>query len=371
MKRASKTEEARQKADFVKQYIAEYAEGLAQKSEVKKARETVGYLAKQEFSLERFEEIAQKFANRKWIPTYKGKKGKYTERRVNLMLSDLHYGADLDPRLTNFRYGTVEESRRTAGIMAEVIDYKRQYRHETELDIHLLGDIIQGKIHDPQSTPALTIQIDRALHCLIHAIEVAATEFKKVRVFCAVGNHGRDPARHVDRALQDKYDSHEFRMYRSLYFAFRKVPNVEIITPTRAFYIYDQFGMKGCMTHGDTIFNPGMPSKVIDVGSLRKQINDFKVSSPERRDVILFGMGHVHTAMDVDIGGSTVITNGCLIPTDEYALSIGLFETPCKQQLWETVSGHMFGDHRKLDVGVSHDKDASLDKLIPVWEPLP
>lgn len=367
----SKSELLNQNAGLVQGFVKAHMGELAERGLVKENRATLTYLAKQEFSAERFEQIAQRFAARRFVPTYKGKKAKHTERRLNIMLSDLHYGADLDPRLVQFPYGPVEESRRTAGIVAEVIDYKRQYRGETELDVHLLGDLIQGKIHDPQNAAVLTVQIDRALHCLVHAIEVFAREFKKVRVMCSVGNHGRDAHRHVDRALTDKYDSNEFRLYRALYYAFRKVPNVEVITPTRAFYLYDTFDDLGCMTHGDTVFNPGYPGKVIDVGSLKKQINEFKLAQPEGQRIKVFGMGHVHTAMDVDISGSTVITNGCLIPTDEYAQSVGIFETPCKQQLWEAVRGHPFGDHRKLDTGRFHDEDPELDKLIPTWEPLP
>ncbi len=363
-------EEALKREALIQQWIRDRADTLESKVVQKSNRKTLDYVAAQEVALARQEEIARRFSERKFTPEYKGKKSRHTERKLNVILSDLHYGADLDPKLVNFRYGPLEESRRTAAVVAQVADYKRQYRHETELHVHLIGDIIQGKLHDIQNAADLTTQSDRALHCLIYGIEFLATEFKKVIVTTSVGNHGRDAQRHPERAMQDKYDSNEFRIYRALKYRFEKVPNVEFHTPMRGFYVYDQFGMLGVMTHGDTIFNPGYPGKIINIEKLHQQINKFKLSRPEYNSIKLVGMGHVHTAMDVDIDGTMVVTNGCLIPNDEYAQSIGIFNTPCRQQLWETVDGHMFGDHRLLKIGPTHDADASLDKIVPVWRGL-
>lgn len=355
---------------LVKQVLQARAEAMAERVAKKGDRSAADYLAKQEFALERMEAISKRFSQRTWIPKYKGKKAKHVERKLNLILSDLHYGADLDPKLVTFPYFAVQESRRTAFICAQAADYKRQYRAETELDIHLIGDIIQGKLHDVQNSADLTEQYDRALHSLIYGIEFLATEFRKVTVRTSVGNHGRDVSRHPERAMQDKYDSNEFRIYRALKYRFAKVPNIQMETPMRGFYRYEQFGMHGVMTHGDTIFNPGYPGRLINTQGLEGQINKFKMAHPDNAEAQLFGFGHVHTAMDVMIGGNTVITNGCLIPTDEYAQSIGIYQTPCSQQLWETVPGHMFGDHRRLDIHPSVDSDKSLSRIVPVWESL-
>lgn len=366
----SKRDERLREEALVQKVLQSRRDEMTAKANDKSSRLAVDYLAKQEFALERMEKISERFSKRTWIPKYQGKKTKYVERRVNLILSDLHYGSDLDPKLVTFPYFAVQEARRTAAVCAQVADYKRQYRAETELEIHLIGDIIQGKLHDIQNAADLTRQYDRALHCLIYGIEFLATEFRKVIVRTSVGNHGRDAQRHPERAMQDKYDSNEFRIYRAMKYRFAHVPNIEMHTPMRGYYMYDQFGMKGVMTHGDTIFNPGYPGKMVDVQKLSTQINAFKLAHPQNQEAQLFGMGHVHTAMDVAVGSNTIVTNGCLIPTDEYAQSIGIYNTQCSQQLWETVPGHMFGDHRVLRVGKTHDDDSSLDKIIPTWKDL-
>jgi hypothetical protein len=363
-------EERRKREAEVAAFVKERQLELADKASFKDNRLATEYLAKQEFVLERFEKIASKISSRNFVPDYKGKKGKAIQRIVNAQWSDLHFGADLDPRLTPFAYGETEERRRFAGVCAQLADYKRQYRAESSLHIHLIGDVIQGKLHDPQANAILTEQVDRASHHIVHGLDFLSSEYQEIIVDTSVGNHGRDVSRHPERATNDKYDSVEFRLYRLLYWTFRNHPRIKIRTPIRAFYLYDQFGMKGLMTHGDTIFNPGYPNRAIHVEALQNQINRYLVAGGhETLDVKLFGFGHVHVPMSMRLpGGQVLLTNGALIPSDEYAISIGIFNAPCSQNLWEAVPGYLFGDHRWMDVNSSHDQDKSLDKIIPPWK---
>jgi hypothetical protein len=360
----------REKDSLVRQYINDRVLSLQGRNDSRINKQTLDLLAKHELFLRREEKLAEKFAQRSWIPTYKGKKTKYVERKLNLLISDTHYGADLDPRLVQYPYGPVEESRRTASVGAQVADYKRQYRPQTTLNVHILGDIISGKLHDVQNGANLTEQIDRALHHNIHLLEFLATEFREVNVRTSVGNHGRDTSRHQDRVMQDKFDSHEFRLYRAIKWAMKKVPNVKMEVPMRGYYVVDQFGMKSMFTHGDTILQPGYPGKSINTGKLKTQANEFCLSAPEYKDTKLFAVGHVHQSTSTQAGSATIVTNGCLLPGDEFSQSIGIFGSTCSQWLWETVDGHIFGDSRRLEVGPDQDKDVSLDKIIPLWEGL-
>jgi hypothetical protein len=365
----NKQERARTEAEFVQQYVNNRARSLLEGGEVKVERKTANEMAMRELFLRREEKLAEKFSRRTWIPTYKGKKTKYVERHLNLLLSDLHYGANLDSRLVQYPYLADDESQRTASIVVQTADYKRQYRKETVLNVHILGDILQGKLHDVQNGAALTEQIDRALHHLVHALEFLATEFRMVYVRTSVGNHGRDTARHGDRVLQDKWDSNEFRLYRAIKWALKKVPNIKMETPMRSFYVIEQFGMKSMYTHGDTVLQPGYPGKSINIGKLKHQANEFCLSNPEYKDTQLFAVGHVHTSSSTLVGSTNIVTNGCLLPGDEFAQSIGIFGSNCNQWLWETVDGHIFGDSRRLSVNET-PKDSELTKVIPIWEGL-
>src|SRR5262245_28891675 len=56
-----------------------------------------------------------------------------TKRYIHALWSDLHYGSDLLIEETGVaNYGIVEESRRTAKFVQEIISYKPQYRSHTK-----------------------------------------------------------------------------------------------------------------------------------------------------------------------------------------------------------------------------------------------
>lgn len=364
---SKKKQQDPRESEFI-EFIKERSQEDFQKRLKGAERKTITQVAKTVAFLGPFEELLENLKEVKFeVPAYKPKQKVSCKRHLNVMWSDHHYGANLDPRCNKIPFGTIEETRRMAALCKQIASYKRHYRDETTLNIHLIGDMIQGKLHDAESGALLTEQVDRAFWAITNAIFFLAGQFPEVVIRTAVGNHGRDVRRHPDRATNDKYDSIEFQLYRSIKAVVESnCPNVTMETETMPYYIYEQFGMRGLMSHGDTVFNPGYPNKMVNVSNLRAQINEF--NAQEDQHVQLFGFGHVHTAMDVDLGNAMVITNGCLIPTDEYALSIGIFTTPCKQQMWETVEGHMFGDHRKMDVTVADDKDASLDQIIKPWD---
>jgi hypothetical protein len=277
------------------------------------------------------------------------------------MLSDLHMAADLNEAETGHRFGPVEEARRLSAVVLQAADYKRHYRANTELYVHLLGDIIQGKLHDPEDAAPLTEQVERAVWNLSQALEFLAQEFKKVTVFCTPGNHGRRKDRHPDRAVNQKWDSMEQIIYTCLQFRAKNVKNLEVKTFRTPFYIYKAFDNKGFMTHGDTVLRPGFPGKSIAIESVRRQVNEINL----KEHCQLFGVGHVHTASNTRLPNKVVfLTNGCLLPADEFAQSIGIFDTTCCQQIWESVPGHIFGDRRDAIVDEDTDADKALDKII-------
>src|SRR5690606_4717458 len=112
------------------------------------------------------------------------------KRALFLTLSDLHFGADIRSEETgHLSYGKVEEARRFAEVIKQTIEYKPQYRKETELHVNLLGDIIQHKLHDPQDAAPVSEQVCRAIHLLSQGISQLGENFGKVIVHCATGNH--------------------------------------------------------------------------------------------------------------------------------------------------------------------------------------
>lgn len=292
------------------------------------------------------------------------------KREVNICLSDLHIGAHLEEKDGFVRYTHVEEARRLAKVVKQVIEYKTQYRPETLLRVHLLGDIIQGKLHDAQSGDAQAEQIVAAMDILSQAIALFAKHYPKVIVDCVTGNHGRNKERHHQLAVQAKYDSHETAIYHALRIAASNLKNIEFDIPTKPYITFDSFGMKVFATHGDTVFEVGQMWNVISVNNLERQINRINASQPNKEEYKLFFVGHIHMGSLVHLPNHVkLITNGALIPSDDYAQSIGMFENTCGQTLWESTPGHVVGDYRFIEVDGA-DADASLDLLIKPFKGL-
>lgn len=291
------------------------------------------------------------------------------DRHLNLVLSDLHFGAMLDNREVPLAYGPTESARRLAAVVLQACHYKTQYRKNTSLNVFLIGDIIQNSLHDLRDGAPLAEQTCEAIYLLSQAIAYLSNHFKKVNVYCATGNHGRLKSRHPQRATNQKWDSVETIIYYSVKTACANLKNVEFSIPRTPFVTWESFGMKGFATHGDNTFNPGFPGKAVNVGMVEHQINRINAALPDAEEYKVFVTGHVHTPCVVKVSnGARLITNGSLVPTDQYGISIGIHESPCAQVMWETVPGKMVGDIRFIDLEESHDKDSSLDKVIKPFE---
>jgi hypothetical protein len=294
----------------------------------------------------------------------RGKTGRY----LNLVLSDLHYGSNLDPRELGHKYGPIEEARRTAHILKTVALYKRDHRNETELLVHLIGDIIQGQLHDMRDGAPLAEQVAAAMRILIQALRFLSVQFPKgVTVHCTPGNHGRNTARHHNRATNQKWDSIETMIYLALKEAAAFLPNVKVVLSYQPEYYWDAFGYVGLGTHGDTVIQPGYPGNSIDVKGISRQVDKINNSRVMKGQapLSLVVVGHVHIGSMTHLPGGTVaITNSCLIPPDAYAKSIGIFETANGQWMWETTAEHAVGDARFITVDHKTDEDESLDSII-------
>jgi len=339
--------------------------------QIRKAKAEVSYSKKLEKDLAEkldFEESLVSAVKNLKIPqvnSFKTKDRK-VDRILTLVLSDLHIGSDISADETgSLDFGRVEEARRLAAIVKQVCSYKRLHRSTTELNVLLLGDIIQNLLHDPRAGANLTEQFERALSLLLQALMVFSTEFKKVTVRCSPGNHGRNISRHHGRAVNEKWDSVENNLYLALKYATSHVKNIDFVIPKTPYVTFDVFGKKAFATHGDTVINPGYPGKAIRIGAIENQINRINANLKDSDEYSLFIVGHVHTASITHMSnGAVMVTNGPMVPVDAYAVSIGLFECQTGQYLIESTPDYPVGDVRYIIVTAKDDKDSSLDKII-------
>ena len=305
------------------------------------------------------------FRNKIVAKPYVSKKNKVTERALNLLLSDLHFGSNLDPKEVPLRFGPNEEARRLAAVVVQAAEYKPQYRDETILNVHLAGDIIEGELHDPRNVKPLAEQCAAAIHYLVQALTFLSTRFKAVHVYSTPGNHDRNTARHRERAISQKWDSIGNIIYFAVKTATAQLPNIVFDIDQRPYYLFDSFGRKGMVTHGDTVANVGYPGKSISIDTVTKIVNAHNGPVEAHDRIGLLAIGHVHIGSCVRLPNRAVfISNGALVPPGPHALSMNAFDSACGQMLWESVPGHMVGDHRFLVVDEYTDTDSDLEKVI-------
>lgn len=325
--------------------------------------------ARENLFLAQLDQTIAKFEG-KYFPVgklYVPKKGSKPQLALSVNLSDLHYGAFLDQREVPLRYSNIEEARRTAQVALWIAEHRtRKERQEMDLVLNMLGDIIQNQLHDARDGQPLTEQFAAAVHLLTQLIVyVSAAGYRKVQVNCTPGNHGRNTARHHGRATNQKWDAIETMVYYAIKKAVSHLKNVEVNIPYTPFFTYNLFGHSIFATHGDTVLRPGYPNQSINVGDIRKQINEInsKLEHHERHRVFI--VGHVHTASKTKLpNGVYFMSNGCLIPTDPFAQSIGIVDAATCQTAFESTPLHPVGFHCEIDVDESTDKDKSLDKIV-------
>ena len=301
-------------------------------------------------------------------------KSPHTTRRVlSIDISDNHFGCNIDRN----EVGTINEynwtiaGRRIALAFSQVLDYKTQYRNETDLVISINGDNLAGVIHGQEwEVDLLTTQTVGALHILVQAISYVASSFSKIDIYMTPGNHGRMMHKaSKDRATANKWDSHENILFHSLALALTPYKNIHSHIPLSPFALYKIFNHNIFQTHGDTIIKIGNPGKAIKMQDMMHQINAINSSTLlNGQQIHVAKFGHVHTqTVQLLSNGCMALINGCSSGTDPFANSIGIFGNSVVQLLHETVPAWPVGDIRFLQLK-SADNDASLDKIIKPFE---
>jgi len=319
--------------------------------------------------LEYLDQFAETVYSGKIVAVPYPKRPKPTSRIHTLVLSDLHFGSDISgEETTNSDYGRTEEARRFAAIVRGAATYKEQYRDHTMLKILLLGDIIENAMHDARTGAPLAEQMSRAIHLICQGIAHLSSKYPKIEVECATGNHGRNTARHKQRAVHQKWDSLETIIYSAVKEKCSELKNVKVFIPKSPIGSYEVFGKRIAYTHGDTVLSPGNPGSKLDTKSLENQVNRINASLADKDEYAAFVYGHTHVPHLVYLNnGCILVGNGSLPPPDDFAVSIGILESNNGQWIFESVEGHPVGDLRLLKAGANYDKDKSLDSIIKPW----
>lgn len=351
-------------------------------SEMRDARSYISKLEKQLGNRENFEkQVLDAIVKIKPLPkikSYKPKSKLKEKREMNAILSDQHYGIHVDPDAVGNvnKYNWLIAGRRTAMIVDELINYKKDKRDTVEaLNLFLGGDVIGGLIHDTnyRNIDLLIHQQNGALHILGHAIGTLIPHFKKINVYCLAGNHDDNVTkRNGGRVLTEKFDSFINHTYYALSAMFRNNQTVKFVIPKSTYVMHDGIGGRVMMTHGDVMFSRelGNPGTNINVKSLSNAINRFNsgelIKGHPPIKALLFG--HVHSYSDfITYDGIRVLTNPSLSGIDGYAHSLGINYNLIGQLIFESTKDYVIGDTRLIRVA-SADNDKKYDTIIPEYK---
>lgn len=342
--------------------------------------------ARQQWFLEQFKGMAKTVFKDKLSPSgyaLKPWKKRKTKRILNLLLSDLHIGARLEANEHPYPFGPTEEARRLSHVIMNTVEYKTDHRDETELNVYLAGDVVEGLLmHETRSGAPLVEQSIAFMRYITQALLILSARFPTVRVYCQTGNHGRNKLIHPAPSGHHKHDSHEGILYNAIKLAMEvgRIPNVTVDIPPTPYCAVPLFDSWAMVLHGDVgPVNFGNPAKTLNVSQIAHRVAEMNATKaytcgdPLCRDkhggheFSLVAGGHVHVGAHVSLPTADIIINPALVPSNWYALDLGYIGAS-GQRIWESVPGHPMGDSRLIKVGRTQDIDASLDKIIAPYE---
>ena len=241
------------------------------------------------------------------IPTPSKNAAALPSRTAVLMLSDIHYGLEVDNQVNFYNIAIAKE--RLFEVAERTISLCNEHKVDN-LNICLLGDIVNGIINVSnriEQEEDIMTQIIESGNLLTALISYVASKVSSVSVYTVWGNHARIPS--VNAAKKGDVVNRE-NLERLIYHYIKTTlpDNIKVVTSMNDDYLYVKIGeKKALLEHGDK-------------GNRNNPVVDYTTILGEKPDIIL--RGHDHTFSVKNINDTVVVTNGSLIGTDNYALSI-------------------------------------------------
>ena len=244
------------------------------------------------------------------------KVGNKTDKQGILVLSDIHYGEIIEKSITNNEYNSDIAKQYLIDIFNKV-----NYDDIEQLNIFLIGDLIQGLIHDLDDD---TIPVPQQA---IELAEILSNIFKEVKVplkiFMVNGNHSRikDYKKNKNKAIDYEYIIAEIL----------KIRGFEVEYSLNGYLVANIYNHIFGLMHGDTVnFNPSNETDTIKVQQIFKQFTAKDIQS------IIAGHTHIYRNSANILGGFNIV-NGCLSGNNEYGLGNGYYPLKSKIQVYFTI----------------------------------
>lgn len=237
-----------------------------------------------------------------------------------IVLSDLHLDELVkieDVGSTEFNW---EEGVRRIDRMFTELALNR--RGEEELHVYILGDLLSSLIHGAQenaSNPVVKAVAELSEILATH-INILASSYNSVEVFCVNGNHSR---------LEQQIKSHnkgydfEYLIFMLMKSLCSQSENVSFDISTTGYAFASVGGRIIALTHGDLMREPKGEKKNLKLIELCRQ---------QGYNITHSIQGHTHMpSVDLLFTGGYSIVNGSMIGTNSYAHSNSFLGLPASQ----------------------------------------
>lgn len=229
-----------------------------------------------------------------------------------LMLSDWHYGLEVDNYWNKFNVSILEK--RVSDIVAQVKEHLDIYG-VNKIHIVLNGDFINGNIHTTLRIMSQMDIIDQTVgvaELLANTIHEISKFVEEVNVYSSIGNHSR-----LSENLKESLTSENMErlIYRFIKERLKFHKNIKCLDN-----IYD------CTMVTFDVFNEKIFASHGDKDHCNSVINNMNKMLDFNPTVVL--LGHIHHFTSKDFGSGTVITGGSLIGMDDYTVNKRIYGKP-------------------------------------------
>lgn len=248
-----------------------------------------------------------------------------------LMLADWHLGEVVNPRTAGgYSYDVAIAEDRIRRTVEKTVHLAKKSLSGLEypgIVAALVGDLVSGGIHAELAESdelSLIKSVLKARDLAIGVIETLRTEFGRVYVPCATGNHGRFLDR-KPRAKGYAERNADFLIYQLIADHFKDDQKVIVDAPESGETIFKIFGKTFLLTHGDKLGAKGGDGVIGALGPIMRGVLKTSRSLDSlgtKVDHLL--CGHWHQSLYLP----TATVTGALKGPDEY--SLGLLRAPAE-----------------------------------------
>lgn len=294
----------------------------------KRHKEQTRAAAAVEAVVEAFAEIVPDFAWTAKRPPVKPRQTSKTKGEAVLLLSDLHFGAVVDPEeVPTNAYNIEIAHKRLERVIDKTILLATEHLKAKRIHVLLMGDLVSGLIHDElevTNEASAPEQVVEAADAIQQGLQRLGDAIGAVSVVSVSGNHGR--LRHQKRLGGRQVESFDWLCAQMIKRGLASRSDITWTIPRSPWTIHSVAGMKILVHHGDTVRSwGGLPAYGISRDAFRRKtlLIDHDI------DFDLVVMGHLHQHGILPITANLrVIMNGSLVGMDPYADSLALGGTP-------------------------------------------